>query len=266
MSALEELAAAALLALADKRRDEGRDEPARAQAGKLVTGNATEAPPAYASIVASHQSPGSGAKRPRQISTRACAACRRSKAKCTEERPCKRCIRADAAALCSAPEVSSGAASPDNEPPSKERRMTVAQSCAECRRNKVKCGDVKPCTRCIQRGLGDRCEGWRGVVAADASFADRPGAGPFLLPGLVPPPICNQIRIMHDGTIYAAALGGIGVSGNFVSFRDPGFAFGATVGGKSVLGRERRDEILDGQQEWSYTGSSNAPAGVEGAG
>ena len=107
--------------------------------------------------------------RRRQISTNACAACKRSKTKCTEEKPCPRCIRANAAASCSSwrngnalPSQPSAEPRPDfSRPPAKKRRTTISESCTRCRQSKLKCSEFKPCTRCVGKGLQDTCTGWR---------------------------------------------------------------------------------------------------------
>jgi hypothetical protein len=52
-------------------------------------------------------------KRPRQIATKACAACKRAKTKCTEERPCTRCIRSNMSAECVGVATLESISSPD---------------------------------------------------------------------------------------------------------------------------------------------------------
>ena len=44
--------------------------------------------------------------------------------------------------------------------PLRARRTITSRSCIECRRNKVKCDEEKPCSRCIKRGVGESCVEW----------------------------------------------------------------------------------------------------------
>jgi len=41
----------------------------------------------------------------------------------------------------------------------KRHRITTKRACDACRRSKVKCEDVRPCTRCVRNGHGDLCTG-----------------------------------------------------------------------------------------------------------
>lgn len=131
---------------------------------------------ASAAALSAYICPGIIRKRPRQIATNACAACKRAKTKCSEERPCPRCIRAGASAACMGPPLSISLEKrngPDAQ--TKQRRKSTAQSCASCRQSKVKCDDVKPCTRCIKNGWAGHCAGWRNgtIVSKDTTFRVR---------------------------------------------------------------------------------------------
>jgi hypothetical protein len=104
----------------------------------------------------------------RQISSYACAACRRAKSKCSEEKPCRRCIRANRAASCAEWGREAGSrAWPsdlvllDPATAGKRRRITISESCASCRRSKVRCDEQKPCTRCVKQGQAETCVSWR---------------------------------------------------------------------------------------------------------
>ncbi|EKX47226.1 hypothetical protein GUITHDRAFT_162811 [Guillardia theta CCMP2712] len=49
----------------------------------------------------------------------------------------------------------------------KRHRITTKRACDSCRRSKVKCEDMRPCTRCVRNGQGDLCSG----SATDAEIA-----------------------------------------------------------------------------------------------
>jgi len=53
----------------------------------------------------------------------------------------------------------------DRPPPRKRQRVRL--SCLECRRRKLSCDREFPCSRCLQSGVGDRCE-----------YETRPGLAP----------------------------------------------------------------------------------------
>lgn len=50
-----------------------------------------------------------------------------------------------------------GGAGNGSEQPPKKKRRRQALSCTECKRRKIKCDRVQPCTPCKRRGEGDRC-------------------------------------------------------------------------------------------------------------
>mmetsp|Transcript_26300 Transcript_26300/g.86418 ORF Transcript_26300/g.86418 Transcript_26300/m.86418 type:complete len:406 (+) Transcript_26300:95-1312(+) len=106
--------------------------------------------------------------------SRACEPCRRKKLKCEDTRPCSRCVRKGT--MCSGPMLSADVIEDDNQKvkgghvkgeafaigenkflPFNEshlnrRRVQVAQACVPCKRSKVKCDDVRPCSRCVKEG------------------------------------------------------------------------------------------------------------------
>ena len=41
------------------------------------------------------------------------------------------------------------------------RRHNVSDACFTCRKSKVKCDDVLPCSRCIKNNRADSCVSWR---------------------------------------------------------------------------------------------------------
>ncbi|EJU06448.1 hypothetical protein DACRYDRAFT_44659, partial [Dacryopinax primogenitus] len=41
--------------------------------------------------------------------------------------------------------------------PSKKRRNRVTLSCKECHRRKQQCDRGNPCSRCVKRGMADKC-------------------------------------------------------------------------------------------------------------
>lgn len=45
----------------------------------------------------------------------------------------------------------------DGAPSHKGKRVKVAKACLFCKRSHMSCEDQRPCTRCIARGIGDRC-------------------------------------------------------------------------------------------------------------
>jgi len=107
--------------------------------------------------------------------SRACEPCRRKKLKCEDTRPCSRCVRKGTA--CTGPTLSyevmvedrqrssemlprggdgftieESKFLPFNELQLNRRRAQVAQACGPCKRSKVKCDDVRPCSRCVKEG------------------------------------------------------------------------------------------------------------------
>jgi hypothetical protein len=52
--------------------------------------------------------------------------------------------------------------------PFKARRTITSRSCVECRRNKVKCNEDKPCSRCIKRGARESCVNWSQAPSSDS--------------------------------------------------------------------------------------------------
>ena len=56
-------------------------------------------------------------------------------------------------------------AAPTSASGAKRKRHTISDSCTSCRRNKVKCDEEKPCSRCVRNGRQASCESWREVKA-----------------------------------------------------------------------------------------------------
>ncbi len=58
------------------------------------------------------------------------------------------------------------------------KRQQVQRACKLCRMSKLKCDDVRPCSRCIRRGVENTCESWVGPSASPtAPGTIKPEAG-----------------------------------------------------------------------------------------
>ena len=80
--------------------------------------------------------------------------------------PCSRCIKMNLSAACNGGGLNPKPRPPVSWPlapavPFKARRTIVSRSCAECRQNKSKCDDARPCSRCVKRSIADSCVDWR---------------------------------------------------------------------------------------------------------
>ena len=180
-------------------------------------------------------------KRVRHTISDACAACRRSKVKCDDTKPCSRCIKHDWQDKCVTwrhlPPVMSHAETaaavegePSPEPGSpigassaQKRRRTISTStaCNACRISKVKCDEQKPCKRCIKTSRQTECVGWRrlltipdaGARATDQSISAAPfalyegraGATATLVPA--PAPAIMPVRDILETSLSEHALG-----------------------------------------------------------
>jgi len=127
---------------------------------------------AAAPVTREHVSTDNGAsddskKLKRRHVQKACEACRRSKVKCDDKRPCSFCVRNGDAETCR-PSVLDPNAPTDEEPwylndqesaflLSKPKRKQVSRACLPCRRSKVKCDESRPCGRCMRLGKVDSC-------------------------------------------------------------------------------------------------------------
>ena len=104
-------------------------------------------------------------KRRRQsLTADACGACRRSKTRCSDERPCPRCLlakrpegcipwRHDAESLT----ASTGAAAKPGSTSNRGKYKMTGRSCPECRLRKVRCDNERPCSRCIKHQRTETC-------------------------------------------------------------------------------------------------------------
>ena len=104
-------------------------------------------------------------KRRRQsLTADACGACRRSKTRCSNERPCPRCLLAKRPEGCipwrhddeSLTASTGGAAMPGSTSNRGKYKMT-GRSCPECRLRKVRCDSERPCSRCIKHQRTETC-------------------------------------------------------------------------------------------------------------
>ncbi len=81
-----------------------------------------------------------------------CAACRRSRELCDGRNPCRNC---DERHLVCEDEVSSPVARHEVVPPTMPPPVRTGEraklACLACRRDNKKCGDQRPCARCISR-------------------------------------------------------------------------------------------------------------------
>jgi len=94
-------------------------------------------------------------KRSREsLATDACTACRRSKTRCSDAKPCPRCVRLDKAEAC-VPWCHEADAKSQHETPTPSRSMRPrcdrsTRACVECRLRKIGCDNARPCARCIR--------------------------------------------------------------------------------------------------------------------
>ena len=106
-------------------------------------------------------------KHKRRHVQRACEACRKSKVKCDDKRPCSFCVRNGDAVTCRSSSSDPNAPNEDenwylNDQESafllsKPKRKQVSRACLQCRRSKVKCDESRPCGRCKRLGKGGSC-------------------------------------------------------------------------------------------------------------
>lgn len=93
-------------------------------------------------------------------------------------------------------------ASQDASSPRHKRRSTAALSCAECRRLKLKCSRVFPCSNCVKKGCGAICpdgslttgKGNRFVLANTEVLHDKIGE------------LATRVRQLEDGLAQSHAL------------------------------------------------------------
>eukprot|EP00960_Hanusia_phi_P062943 765308-Hanusia_phi.AAC.8 len=91
---------------------------------------------------------------------RACEFCRRRKLKCDDQRPCSSCAgRMTGCRDChkGAEWEAQLAALGKNAGLYWKMRNNVSQACDRCRKLKSKCGDTRPCWRCVKSGCADKC-------------------------------------------------------------------------------------------------------------
>lgn len=141
-------------------------------------------------------------KRRPPLTSDACAACRRSKTRCSDEKPCSRCVRASKACIPWRHAL-------ETPTPSAEGAMEHAygrhgamstraasgvstRACPECRLRKIRCDGTRPCSRCIKKGRTESClartrndddgiPGHAGTAGRDQSNLQGPTSAPFAL-------------------------------------------------------------------------------------
>ncbi|PWN34185.1 uncharacterized protein FA14DRAFT_180811 [Meira miltonrushii] len=76
----------------------------------------------------------------------------------------------------------------DGGPSQKGKRVKVAKACLFCKRSHMSCEDQRPCTRCIARGIGDRCCDTEAEASANIANHTNGENGPHSNPvfGLTP--------------------------------------------------------------------------------
>ncbi|KAI1343139.1 transcription factor [Xylariaceae sp. FL0016] len=95
----------------------------------------------------------------------------------------------------------------DPKDPHRPRRKKARRACFACQRAHLTCGDERPCSRCIKRGLADACQD--GVRKKAKYLHDappealRPVLGPTYHPNAAPKPINGR---HHNGTSDASAF------------------------------------------------------------
>ncbi|KAI1826989.1 transcription activator of gluconeogenesis [Xylaria intraflava] len=95
----------------------------------------------------------------------------------------------------------------DPKDPHRPRRKKARRACYACQRAHLTCGDERPCTRCIKRGLADACQD--GVRKKAKYLHDappealRPVLGPNYNPGAVSKPT-NGRQVTNDASEASA--------------------------------------------------------------